>query len=107
MGRGTTERAGTGGRCKRGARKQSPVPLCCASRPGWGAAAGTAPGAVLLPENSLRPPRLGAAERVVNAGGGGARAEVEEGAGARHGVFSPLLQQETRRRRRSPSASVM
>lgn len=41
------------------------------------------------------PPRLGAAERVVNAGGGGARAEVEEGAGVRLGAFSPLLQQET------------
>lgn len=53
------------------------------------------------------PPRLGAAEPVVNAGGGGARAEVEEGAGARLGAFSPLLQHETRRRRRSPTASVM
>lgn len=69
MGRGTTERAGTGGRCTRGARKQAPVPLCRASRPRWGAAAGTAPGAVPLPENSLRPPPHSAAAGGCGAGG--------------------------------------
>lgn len=39
--------------------------------------------------------------------GGGFRMKVKEGAGARLGAFLPLLQLETRRRQRSPSASVM
>ena len=63
------------------------------------------------PHRALHPsPRTACApcpsRRAVNAAGGGAGTEVEEGAGARRGAFVPLLQRETRRRQ-SPSASVM
>ena len=69
MGRGKPERAGTGGRCRRGTRKQSPVRLYSALRPGWGAVVGTVPGTVPHPANSLRPPPHSAAAGGCRAGG--------------------------------------
>lgn len=77
------ERAGVGWRCKRGET--------CASRPGWGTTARTAPGSATLPANILRSsPHVagpGGCERVVKAGGGGNPNPAEEGAGARHSAF--------------------
>lgn len=72
------------------------VPFYRASRPGWGAVAGTPLSVLPLPANSsCSPPHSAAAG---GAGGGSVRAEVEEGAGARRGAFLPLPQRETRRR---------
>lgn len=72
------------------------MPLRLASRPGCGAAAGSAPGAAPLPPNSLRsPPRsaaTGCSERV-NAEGGGARTWTEEGAEARHRASGPFFRE--------------
>lgn len=69
MGRGKPERAGTGGRCRRGTRKQSPIPLYRALRPGWGAVVGTVPGTVPHPAKSLRPPPHSAAAGGCRVGG--------------------------------------
>lgn len=51
-----------------GEQRESSV-LCLASRPGWGAAAGTAPGAAPLPANSPRIPPHSAAAGGCRAGG--------------------------------------
>lgn len=65
----------------RGERNWCPVPLCRASQPGWGAAAGTAPGAGPLPANCLRSPPLLAGGECwgwgrPNYGGGGGGGEA-------------------------------
>ncbi|CAM9814368.1 unnamed protein product, partial [Rangifer tarandus platyrhynchus] len=54
--------------CRRRTRKQSPVPLYRALRPGWGAVVGTVQGPVPHPANSLRPPPHSAAAGGCRAG---------------------------------------